>query len=57
MAACRQVGASHHTGDSLDIPGSNEVDERLPAAAQELFQGYLADTCDGVGIAVFRKEV
>ena len=51
------AGAAHHAGQALDLPGHDEVDEGLPAAAQEGLQASLADAGEGVLVAVVREEV
>ena len=51
------AGAADDPGQALDLPGHDEVDEGLPAAAQEGLQASLADTGEGVLVAVVCEEV
>ena len=51
------AGAAHHAGQTLDLPGHDEVNKGLPAAAQESLQASLADAGEGVLVAVVLEQV
>ena len=45
MTACSQVGTSHHSGNSLDIAGYDQVDQRFPAFRPgRIFRETFTDT-------------
>ena len=55
--AVGHAGAAHYPGQALDLAGDDQINQGLPAAAQERLQAALADAGEGVLVAVVREEV
>ena len=55
MAVCHRR-TSHHAGNTFDLSGNDQIDQRFPGITQEFLQGQFRYTSQRIFISVLRHQ-